>query len=441
MSNDDTQFVNRRRMLSAAGTTLALSIAGCLEGDGNGGNGNGGNGNGGNGDGGNGDGGNGGNGNGDDETTYEIGMVDSRTGSLAPYGERNARGMQIALEDINAVGIGDGDELEVLLEDDETSNQGAVNAAQKLVNQDGVPLLIGSVGSGASMAIHNSVAKEAGVVHISQNSTGAVLSTEPDLLRTSPSGAAKGAALAEMVYDDGYESCAVTWINNDYGDSLSTVFEEEYEGDLRYNEPHEPEGSSYRGELSEMADTEAEAWVFLTYADEVTVMVNQAFDAGYNEDVAYYGAESTIADSILENTEPGSQDGFKGITESAPQDQDNYQSYVSRFEEEFDQEPTVWSAYTYDALHIAAIAIEAAEEFTPEALSEVVRDVTRPEGEDVFTFEEAKAILDDGGTPSDVNYEGVSGPVDLDENGDPPGFYQIYTVEDHEYVFGDYLTS
>ncbi len=32
MSNDDTKSVNRRRMLSAAGTTFALSIAGCLEG-------------------------------------------------------------------------------------------------------------------------------------------------------------------------------------------------------------------------------------------------------------------------------------------------------------------------------------------------------------------------------------------------------------------------
>jgi len=291
------------------------------------------------------------------------------------------------------------------------------------------------------MAIHNSVVSGSDVVHISQNSTGAVLSTEPNLLRMSPSGAAKGAALAEMVYDDGHETVAVTWINNDYGQSLSDVFGDTFEGTVAYNEPHEPEGSSYRGEISEMGDTDATAWVFITYADEVTVFINEAFDQGYNEEVDYYGAESTIADEILANTEPGSQDGFKGITESAPEGQGNYENYVDRFQEEYGQDPTVWSAYAYDAFVVSALAIEAADEFTGEALSAVVRDITRPEGEEVFTFEAGKAILGDGGNPSDIDYQGVSGPIDLDENGDPPGFYQIYSVEDHEYVFGDYITS
>ena len=35
----------------------------------------------------------------------------------------------------------------------------------------------------------------------------------------------------------------------------------------------------------------------------------------------------------------------------------------------------------------------------------------------------------------------VSGPIDLDDNGDPRGFYQVYTVRDHSYEFGDFVTS
>lgn len=377
---------------------------------------------------------------GDGDDGYEIGMVDSITGSLAPYGERNERGRELALEDINDVGLRGGEELDVIVEDDESTEGEAVAAADKLVNQDGVPLVIGSVGSGASMSIHDSVVSGTDVVHISQNSTGAVLTERPDLLRISPSGATKGAALADLLYDDGHETVAVTWINNDYGDSLADVFEESYEGDVPYIEPHEPEGSSYRGELSEMADTDATAWLFITYADEVTVMINEAYDQGYYEDVDYYGAESTIADEILENTEPGSQEGLTGITEAAPEDQQNYQNFESRFQDEYGESPTVWAAYAYDAFVVSAIAIEAADEFSGEAIGEVVRDVTRPDGEAVSTFAEAKEILEDGG-PDDVNYQGVSGPIDLDENGDPPGNYQIYSVEDHEYVWGDYITS
>jgi len=410
MDGHDTD-TNRRTFLKATGAASVVGVAGCLGG---------------------GDGG---------EDGYTVGMVDSITGSLAPYGERNQRGLDLALADINEVGIGDGAELDVVVEDDESGNQGAVNAAQKLVDQDEVPLLVGSVGSGASMAIHNSVAKEAGVVHISQNSTGAVLSEEPDLLRMSPSGAAKGAAMAEMIAEDGHDSVAVSWINNDYGQSLSDVFADEFEGDVAYNEPHEPGGSSYRGEISDMADSGATAWVFFTYADEVTVFINEAFDQGYHEEIDYYGAESTIADEILENTEPGSQEGLTGITEAAPEDQQNYQSFVDAFESEHGEAPTVWSAYAYDAIVVSALAIEAADEFTGDALQAVVRDVTRPEGEEVFTFEEGKTLLEDGSDPSGIDYQGVSGPIDLNENGDPPGFYQIYRVEDHEYVFGDYITS
>jgi branched-chain amino acid transport system substrate-binding protein len=170
-------------------------------------------------------------------------------------------------------------------------------------------------------------------------------------------------------------------------------------------------------------------------------MVNEAYDQGYNEQVDYYGAESTVADSIIENTEPGSMDGMTGITESAPVDQESYQQFQSAFEDQFDTSPTVWSAYAYDAVTIAAIATEAAGEFTGSALQEVVRDVTRPEGQQVYTFEEAKQILADGGSASDVNYEGVSGPVDFDENGDPPGYYQIYQVTDHSYEYGDFITG
>jgi branched-chain amino acid transport system substrate-binding protein len=414
MTRNNVSDVSRRDVLKASGLSVVAATAGCLDtlGGGNG-----------------------------DSGPIQIGMVDSETGSLAPYGERNQRGKQIALSAINDVGIGGNErELEVLVEDDESTNSGGVNAAQKLVNQDQVPVLFGSVGSGVSIAIHESVTGDSDTVQISQNSTSSELSEYPELLRMSPSGAEKAAALADVISEDGHDTVAVTYINNDYGAPLAEVFNQEFDGEVAYNSPHDQGQSSYRGQLTEMADTDASAWLFLTYADEFTIMVNEAYDQGYNEEVEYYGAESTVAEEILENTEEGSQESLKGITESAPQDQESYQQFVEDFESEFGQTPTVWAAYAYDAITVAAIAVEAADEVSGSAIDSVVRDVTRPDGEEVYSFEEAKEILQDGDA-SDVNYEGVSGPVDLDENGDPPGFYQIYSIEDHEYEYGDYITS
>jgi branched-chain amino acid transport system substrate-binding protein len=373
---------------------------------------------------------------------FEIGMVDSLSGSLSPYGDRNQRGKDLALSDINDVGIGGGGrELSVIVEDSESKEGPGVSSAQKLVNQDGVPQLVGAVSSGVSIAIYDSVVKGSDVLQISQNSTSPRLSERSGLLRMSPSGSAKGKALAKLVSDDGHGSVAVTYVNNDYGQGLSAVFEQEFSGDVPVNEPHDQGQSSYSGVISKMADSGADAWLFIAYAEEFTVMVNEAYEKGLTEQYDLYGAESTIADEILENTPEGSHDGMTGITESAPVDQQNYKDFRSRFEDEHGENPTVWSAYAYDAMVVSALSIHLASDFEGPALTEVVEDLTRPDGTNVTTFEEAVTEVDAGGDPSAIDYQGVSGPIDLNGQGDPKGFYQIYSVADHSYEFGDFITG
>ncbi len=132
---------------------------------------------------------------------------------------------------------------------------------------------------------------------------------------------------------------------------------------------------------------------------------------------------------------------MKAVVPSVPQDAENYQAFVSEFEERFGEEPTSWSAYAYDAVVVSALAIEAADEFTGSALMEVVRDVTRPEGEEATTYEDAHEILANGGSPSDVDYTGVSGPIDLDENGDPVGLLQVFEVVDHAYESSGFIEA
>ncbi len=372
----------------------------------------------------------------DDEDAYEIGMVDSLTGSIADFGERNQNGLEIALDDINAVGI-DGRELSVNVQDDESESDGGVSAARNLVDQEGVPFLIGSVGSGVAISIYESVIEDTDVVQLSQNATGVALSDFPDLLRMSPSGVAQSNALAEIILEDGYDEVAVTYINDEFGESLTEAFVDAYEGEVVIEQAHDPEQSSYSGVLSDMNGSGADAWLFITYQEEFATQVNDMFSAGYEPQL--YGADSNRGDSVLENTPEGSMDGMKLVEPGAPRDQENYQEFAEKFEAEFGEEPTVWSAFTYDCAVTAALSILAADDFTGEALSEVVRDVTRPEGEEVFTYEEAHDILVDGGTADDIDYQGVSGPIDLDENGDPIGALQIFEVQNHEYEATDFI--
>jgi branched-chain amino acid transport system substrate-binding protein len=436
MSRDTTGAADRRTLLKLTGGAGLVALSGCLSTTDDGGDGSdGGDGNDGD-DGGNGDDGGDGSDGGDSTEAYEIGMVDSQTGSLSAFGERNQRGVDLALSRVNEVGIG-GRELEIAVEDSESENQGGIAAAQKLVNQDGVPFLIGAVGSGVSLAIYESVVEGTDVVQLSQNSTGLNLTDFPGLLRMSPSGRSQSLALSNIIAEDGYDKVAVTYVNNDYGQSLTDAFVDAYDGDIVYNTPHDQDQQSYSGVVSEMNSSGADAWLFVTYQAEFATMVNEVFSSGY--EAQFYGADSVSGDNVLENTPEGSIDGMKIVVPSAPVEEENYQSFADAFESEYDRRPTSWAAYAYDCVINAALAIQAADDFTGAALRETVRRVSGPEGETVTSFEAASEILADGGGPDDVDYQGVSGPIDFNEDGDPVGFLQVLEVQDHDYKGIDFV--
>nr|WP_275897438.1 ABC transporter substrate-binding protein [Halorussus sp. MSC15.2] len=255
----------------------------------------------------------------------------------------------------------------------------------------------------------------------------------------SPTGRTQSTALSNIIADDGYDEVAVTYVNNDYGQSLADAFEQSYDGEIAYKNPHDQKQQSYSGVVSEMNSSGADAWLFITYQAEFATMVNEAYSSGY--EAQFYGADSVSGDNVLKNTPEGSMDGMKIVVPSAPVDQDNYKEFASAFKEEYGEEPTAWSAYAYDCVVTAALSIQAADEFTGKALQKTVREVTRPEGEKVTSFEAASKILADGGGVDDVDYQGVSGPIDFDENGDPVGYLQILTVENHDYVGTGFIES
>lgn len=381
---------------------------------------------------GNGGGGGYGGGGGDGGETFTIGMANSLTGSLATFGERNERGKQLALAAVNDVGVRGG-ELRIVVEDTGSQPGPGVSAAQKLVNQNDVPVLIGAVSSGVSLSIYESVVQGTDVDQISQNSTSPELSNFPELLRMSPPGKAQASAIADLVSNDGHDSAAVTFVNNAYGQGVADVFRDAYDGDVPFFQAHDQERSSYSNVVTGMADSGADAWVFVTYQPEFTTIAKEAFDKGHT-DVPMYGADSVKGPNVLEQVPDEMLEGMKVVVPSAAVSQDNYKAFAETFDEEFDKQPTSWAAYAYDAIVTAAVAIHAADEFSAGAISnELVKDVTRPEGKKVTTYEAAHDVLADGGSASDLNYEGVSGPIDLNEKGDPAAFLQVFTVRNGKY--------
>lgn len=84
--------------------------------------------------------------------TIRIGAIDPLTGPFAAYGEPVRDGMLLAVDEINAKGGINGRKIELLLEDDGGDPKVSVNAFTKLATVSKVPVIIGPLSSGASMA-------------------------------------------------------------------------------------------------------------------------------------------------------------------------------------------------------------------------------------------------------------------------------------------------
>lgn len=77
----------------------------------------------------------------------KIGFMTALTGLETILGETQLNCFKMAVDDINAAGGAGGRELEYIVEDDQTSPQGAIDKTRKLIFQDEVDVIIGMIAS------------------------------------------------------------------------------------------------------------------------------------------------------------------------------------------------------------------------------------------------------------------------------------------------------
>jgi neutral amino acid transport system substrate-binding protein len=101
-------------------------------------------------------------------------------------------------------------------------------------------------------------------------------------------------------------------------------------------------------------------------------------------------------------------------------------AFSKRFKEKTGQPIGAYVPHSYDAAALVTIAAEAAKSPTGEAIKSKIREIANPPGKEVSDVCEALKLAKAG---IEINYQGASGNVDLDEFGDVKGSYDVWTVE------------
>ena len=297
-----------------------------------------------------------------DDDTIRLGILMPLTGDVAGLGVPAAQGARLAVAEINAAGGIDGREVELLEGDTQFPNtQEAVAEFQRLEGE-GVEFIVGALASDSSDAV-KSRANEAKVVLMSPASTRPAL-TGPDhgyFFRTIANDDVQGPQAASIVFEDlDQDEVVVMFQQTGYAQGLRDTFVEAYE-DL--GGVVDGEAIAWNNDEATFDAKAAEAvgrdpsfiWVS-GQAPEIANLIVAIRDQGYEGDIM---TSEAIEDSDIFDIAGADLDGVM-FTKSAPDpERAEVKAFDAAYRAMWGEAPGPFDAFAYDAVYVAAAAIEA----------------------------------------------------------------------------------
>lgn len=359
-----------------------------------------------------------------------IGSLLPQTGDLAFLGPPEFAGVDLAVQDINAAGGVLGKPIE---EFDADSGDGTPDIAgsevDKLFN-DKVDAIVGAAASGVSVSVIDKITG-AGVIHFSPANTAAGFDTYDDnglYFRTAPSDRLQGQVLGNLAVEDGFSNVAVMARQDFYGEGLAEQVKatlEEKGATVSEFVLYSADAQNYTAEVNKVAASKPDAIVLIAF-EETTKIIPQLIAKGVGpEDVQLYFVDGNLADYSDESFD---LTGVKGTVPVPAEIDETFNERLLEIDPKL--KDFSYSAQSYDAVVIIALAAIAAGDDSGEAAGAEIINVTR-EGTQCSSFEECAQLLEDG---EDIDYEGVSGPTDMNDTGSPAsGTIGIQLYEGNKY--------
>lgn len=218
----------------------------------------------------------------------KIGMIQPLSGPAATVGARTTAGAQFAVDQINAAGGVKGCDLELIKEDSQGDPAVGVAAAEKLLNQDKVEVLIGAYHSHVTLAVMPIIA-QAEVPMLTIIATSPLITDQNNgwVFRTSSTNVIDAKTATVACWDElGFKKWAFLPVNNDWGKSAVPAFEpviKENGGEVVMNEPVEAGSTVFNTQLTKLRASDADTVAVTTDIESVSVLAKQVFEAGMRD--------------------------------------------------------------------------------------------------------------------------------------------------------------
>jgi branched-chain amino acid transport system substrate-binding protein len=330
----------------------------------------------------------------DAQAPIKIGFMGPLSGDVAEYGLAIKDGVELAKKDMNL-------NVEIIYEDTGCEPQKAVTAATKLITVDKVQAIIGETCSGPTLAVAP-IANEHKIVLLSASATSPkIVDAGPYVFRVIPSDALQSEFAGKMIYDSGARKIAIIYTNEDYGLGLADGVEANFKkqgGTVVAKEAVERGTVDVRTSVSKIKAAKPDA-IFIAMNSFATAAatLRQLKEAGVT--VQVYGSEGLKSVDVISGAQ-GAAEGMILSTVSAGTPE--FQTY---YKEQYGKSIPAFAAQGYDAMKTIALALED------------------PRSKDAFQNSIAA-----------VEFDGASGHIKFDSNGEVGGNYDVFIVQGDEFV-------
>jgi branched-chain amino acid transport system substrate-binding protein len=341
----------------------------------------------------------------------KIGVMAESSGPNAEAGVYQINGAKMALEEINKAGGVLGRQIELRIEDNQSTNPGSVLAVSKLTSGGDLTALIGSVRSTQIQAVAPTVMKAGLPMMIGGTDYGLTHSNNPWIFRARPNDGYSAKVIADYgVNTLKLKKWAIVHSTDAFGNGGKNNLTESLkalgitpvtvQGFTSNSQDFTPIVLAIKQSGADAVSS------YIANSTDVGIFAKQLRQLGVKAE--WVGSPSLSTDTAMKLAAEALH-GTYSIADFAIGSSPEAETYAKKYKEKYKIEPDLYSAWSYDAVNLLALAIKNANSTKPEEIQKALHGIK--------------------------GYKGVEGTYTFDKNGDGLHGYNIVKNEDGKIKF------
>jgi branched-chain amino acid transport system substrate-binding protein len=345
----------------------------------------------------------------------KIGMVAPLSGPGAESGRFQTQGAKLAAEEINKAGGVLGRPLELVIEDGQTTNPGVVLAFSKLAGDATIPAFIGPIRSTQIHAMAPDALKLAKPVLIGGTDPAITHMGNAWLFRFRPNDSYSARVIADFgVKTLGKKKWAIVHSTDAFGtagmknlvESLKGLGIEPVlvQGYPNNSQDFTPVALAVKQSGADVMGT------YMTFEPDQGIFAKQLRQLGVT--LSWVGSPTTVTSTALKLAGPALY-GSYAVVDFNKDSNPVAKEFAAKYEAAYKATPDIFASWSYDALHVLAVAVGKANSLEPDKVREAILAVK--------------------------GYSGAEGTYNFDKNGDGLHGYNIVKNNDGTIVFDKHI--